>query len=319
MSQQIANQLHKDGFINKKHHQLLTAIYSKKVYSLYYEHKSILLVGVISLATGLGLLIYKNGGSIGHQVILGSITALTFTCFWYVTKKREPLRSDKVQTPGLFYDYVLLLGCLLFLTLESYLEFQYSIFQERWDIWALIPALMFFYLAYVHDHQGVLTMAITGLTSWVGINATPKAVLAGELFADLDFVVTGIFYSLFLTVFALILNKVGLKRHFTFTYLNFGANLLSISILYGLFNKSQDWLYFLLLLFACVSFFYYARKQTSFVFLLYSSLYGYTGLSYLILKNIHQDSTVVFLYFTISAGLMVLFLFNYKKIFKLIS
>ena len=176
---------------------------------------------------------------------------------------------------------------------------------------------MFFYLAYVHDHQGVLSMAITGLTSWVGINATPKAVLAGELFADLDFVVTGIFYSLFLTVFALILNKVGLKRHFTFTYLNWGANLLSISILYGLFNKAPNWLYFSLLVFVCAFFFYYARKQASFVFLLYSILYGYIGLSYLILKNIH-DYTFVFLYFTISGGLMVLFLFNYKKIFKLI-
>ncbi len=318
MSQQIANQLHKDGFIDKKHHRLLTAIYSKRVYSLYYEHKSVLLVGVISLATGLGLWIYENVGSIGHQVILGSITALTFACFWYVTKKKVPFRPDRVHTPGLFYDSILLLACLLFLTLEGYLEFQYSIFQERWDIWALIPALMFFFLAYVHDHQGVLSMAITALTSWVGINATPKAFLAGELFADLDFFITGICYSLLLLVFALILNKAGLKRHFTFNYLNFGANLLSMSILYGLFNKSPNWLYFLLLLFACVSFFYYARKQASFVFLLYAALYGYTGLSYLILKNIQQGYTFVFLYFIISAGLMVLLLLNYKTIFKLV-
>ncbi len=314
MSKEIVNQLHKDGFISADQDHLLTDIYSKKIYSLYYEHKAFLFIGITMLATGLGLWIYENIGSLGHQVILLSIAGLTTACFWYATKKKAGFQAAKVQTPGLFYDNILMLGCLLFLTLEGYIQHQYTIFEVRWDIFALIPTILFFFLAYYHDHQGVLSLAITGLTSWVGINATPKAFLVGELFAELDLVALGISYSVLLMAAAMLLSKIGLKRHFTFNYLNFGCNILCISILRALFTYNSDWLYFLFLLAVCASFFFYARKSGSFVFLLYASGYGYIGLSYLILKNINNPIPVL-LYFTISGGLMVYLLFKSRKVF----
>lgn len=312
----IIKQLLNEGYLEKQQSKILTDIYSDKFYSLYYEHKAILLIGVFSLTTGMGMWLYENIGSLSHNLILLTISILTLLCFGYVTKNRRPFKKERVISEGQIYDYTLFLGCLLFLTLEGYVEYRYGLFTDRWDVSALIPTILFFFLAYQHDHRGVLSMAIVGLTAWVGIKLSPKEIF-GEFFKNTDLIAIGSVYSILLMLFGFVLNKIKFKSHFTFNYLILGCHIFCLSVLHGLFRFDNDMLFFIMLMAACLGFFYYAKLNQSFVFTLFASIYGYIGVSYLVLKDV-ESAKLVFLYFTLTGGFMVYFLFNYKKFFSLV-
>ncbi len=78
----------------------------------------------------------------------------------------------------------------------------------------------------------------------------------------------------------------------------------------------MDFFYLLLLLATCVVLFRYARTHDSFIFLLYSVIYGYIGISYTILKDV-QSEEAGFLYFAITGAIMVFSLINFKKVLSI--
>ena len=94
----------------------------------------------------------------------------------------RPTDPEKVEQTAPYFDVVLLLGCLLFLALEGYLQYQYEVFGTSYGLAVIIPAVLFFFLAYRYDHQGVLSLAITALASWVGLSATPSKLLVEMIF-----------------------------------------------------------------------------------------------------------------------------------------
>ena len=56
-------------------------------FSLHYELRALLYLGITLLAGGLGVLIYQNIDSIGHGVIILVIAALTAACFAYAWRR----------------------------------------------------------------------------------------------------------------------------------------------------------------------------------------------------------------------------------------
>jgi len=56
----------------------------------------------------------------------------------------------------------------------------------------------------------------------------------------------------------------------------------------------------------------YARREQSFFFLLLSSVYGYIGVTYMLGQFI-EEPLAWMLYFLISCGGVIYFLFNYKR------
>jgi hypothetical protein len=81
---------------------------------------------------------------------------------FYVLREKEALsRLTKVEAPTPFFDYILLLGCLTFITLVGYSQVQFTIFGQRFGLAVFIPMIVLFFSAYYFDHLGVLSMAIT--------------------------------------------------------------------------------------------------------------------------------------------------------------
>ncbi len=288
-----------------------------KPFSLHWELKTLLYLGVVLLNIGLGYLIYQHIDTIGHAVIIGVISLICLACFGYSAKKAAPFTLNALKSPTIYYDYALLLGCLTFLTVEGYLQYQYTFFGTRYGLAAFIPTLLFFPVAYYFDHRGALSLGIVALAAWLGISIAPLDVLSRNDFSNQPIVYTGVLLGIVLCFMGYLSELKDIKKHFAFTYFNFGSHLFFITALTALFNFNQEWLFTFILILGVAFFIFYAQKTMSFYFLLLAVVYAYIGLTYLIIKAlsyIDTDPSVYFLYFIISCGLIIYFIFNYKKI-----
>ncbi len=282
--------------------------------SLHWEINILLLAGIACLTTGLGILIYKNIDTIGHQAIIALIGLATVACGWYVYHHKQPFLVHKMQKERPLADNVLLLGCSLFLILEGYLQFQYQIFGTRYGIATLIPATLFFFCAYRFDHIGVLTMAMTAFVSWMGLTVTPLSIFQENVFKHQFILIqTGIVVGIFLILVGLLLNYKNIKPHFTFSYLNFGFNLACIAALSGSFISSNSTVFCLLCLFLCGLGILYARREQSYFFLLAGTIYGYIAFTKLISEADFSFEGWM-LYGIVSCLAIVFFFLNFKKL-----
>ena len=286
--------------------------------SLYILLRTLLYAGILLFTSGAGLLIYNNINTIGHDVLIGLLALLTAGCFYYTYRHSESFSTEQSDTATKLTDFVLLLGCTLFLSLESYVQWQYNLFGTRYGLATVIPAVLFLFCAYRFDHQGVLSMGLTALASWVGLTVAPLEVLSSNNFDDLTIIHTAIFFSLGMLGIAAFLDKKNIKRHFTFTYMLLVGNLLFISALAGLFSSEQWYLYALLVGVSAWYFFYYAQRTQSFLFLLMAAVYGYIAFTYLSFKFMAEEFWIFggAFYFAASAAAVVWFLINYKKLLK---
>lgn len=329
----LFERLQKDGLVSPEAAEKVRVQSANKLFSLHWELKTILYLGVLLLSGGLGVLIYKNIDTIGHQAILALIALICAGCFAYCFKKKAPFSWGKVKAPNGFFDYVLLLGCLTFITFITYLQVQYNVFGLRYGLATFFPMLVLLFSAYYFDHLGILSMAVTNLTAWLGLTVTPFRLFyeMGDFFLTPRLIYTGLILGAGLIFVAYMSDKLDRKKHFAFTYSNFGVHILMIACLTGLmwsgigFNGGDDnggYLVWFLFLIGAVAFCYaQALKKKSFYFLLMVVLYGYVGLSYVVIKALIQiDSIGAFyagLMYFIGSGIgAVIFLVNVNKRIK---
>lgn len=314
-------QLSELGFLSEESLHRIQTKESEGAFSLHWELRTLLYIGVLMLTTGLGILIYQNIDTIGHQAILAFIALACLGCFLYCFKQSLPFSPTKVEQASPFFDYVLLLGALLFLTFEGYIQFQYQVFGERYGLLAILPSLLFLFLAYRFDNVGILSMGITGIAAWLGINLTPAHRLESFNFSENHLIVSGISLGIVLTVIGWALVHRGIKAHFFFTYINFASHLLFVSTLSGLFlaNGAETLIWFMGLALLVIANFFHAKKEKSFYFLLIAIVYGYIGLTYVFtqwLDGTHGEA-IIWLglwYFIASCASIIWFLINHKKI-----
>jgi hypothetical protein len=287
---------------------------SNQPFSIHWELRLLLYLGIMLLSTGLGVLIYKNIDSIGHNIIFALFALVCLACFYYAFQHRKPFSWGEVEESTNFDDFALLGGCLAFLTLEGYLQYQYNFLGNRYGLAVIIPAILFFFCAYFFDHRGVLSMAITALASWIGITITPLKLLENNDFNSQDMIITAILLGIFLIIIGWVSIQKDLKKHFSFNYFIFGGNLTFIAALSGLFISDLEFIYGIIIAVLSYLSIAYARKKQSYLFLLMGVIYGYIAFTYTALKILPSDSFLYLLYFILSAVGIVLFLIKIKEI-----
>jgi hypothetical protein len=319
----LFEKLHQEGALSDESLQKVKQKAGAGIFSVHWELKTILYLGILLLTGGLGILIYKNIDTIGHQVILAAIGLLCAGCFFYCERKKLPFATSKVPAPNSFFDYILLLGCLTLISFITYLQVQYTTFGNAYGMATFIPMVILFFCAYYFDHLGVLSMAITNLAAWAGIAITPLNILHANNFEEPEIILSGLLLGVALVVIAWGSKQKNLKAHFSFSYTNFGMNMLFIACLAGMFVFEDYYLLWFLPLAAIVYYFYKQALSTdSFYLLLMLTIYGYTGISYVITRILMSidrnfDLGIIFLiffYFIFSAigVLMVLIRMNKK-------
>ncbi|MEJ6982212.1 DUF2157 domain-containing protein [Pedobacter sp. P351] len=297
--------------------------YAAGIFSLYWELKTLLYIGVSLLSTGIGILIYKNVDTIGHQVILASIAALCTACFYWCNKHKHPFSNMKVEAADSFADYILLLGVLSFLTFVAYLQVQYEVFGTHYGMATFIPMLVLFFVAYDFDHIGILTMAIANLGIWMGVSVTPKKLLASNTFDSEQAIYTYLTLGLLLLAAAYFTESRNLKKHFFFSYQHYGVHLTFISLLAGYFHYDYGISLLWLGAFALAALFVYkdAFARRSFYFAMLTVVYSYVAVSGFCIRSMlfMKDDSVLFLgfaYFILSGAAFVSVLMSLNKKLK---
>jgi hypothetical protein len=277
--------LHAEGLISDDTLGRLKDRQRTQLFSLFWETRSLLYLGVLLLAGGLGVVVYKNIDTIGHQAVLAFIALVTIGCFFYCWRKKAPFSWDRVNAPTPVFDYILLLGCLSLLIFLAYLQYAYNVFGDNYGLATFIPMVILFLTAYVFDHLGVLSLAITNLAAWAGVTITPLALLKGGNFDTPRLIYTGLALGAVLLAMGRMSEQRQLKAHFEITYTNFGVHLFFVAALAGLFHFDNSWLAWFLGLMAAAFFcFRQAMARHSLYFVVAILLYAYIGLSDVIIR-----------------------------------
>src|SRR4030095_596784 len=158
-------------------------------------------------------------------------------------------------------------------------------------------------------------MAITAFASFAGISVSP-GILIGNHISESSLVYTGATLSVFLIGMGFFMKEKDIKRHFTFTWYNFGFNMFFISMLSALFTLEFPIVYFGLLIVGCFLLGRYAIREKSFYFLLMAVIYAYIGITWAIFRMEIAWSLSLY-YFVFSCAGVIWFFLNYKKILKL--
>lgn len=323
MSITVFEQLHAEGLISADAYAKIKLNKEKQLLSVHWEIKTLLYLGVFLLSAGLGILVYKNIDTIGHQVILLFIALVCAGSFFYCFKNKLPFSTGKVAAPNSFFDYILLLACCTFISFIAYLQYQYNLFGNRYGLASFFPMVLLFFSAYYFDHLGVLSLAIANLATWLGFTVTPLQILASNDFNSSRIIFTGLALGVLLMFIAWVTISRNIKRHFEFTYANFGTHTVLVSCLAAMFHFSAVYLVWFLVLLGMIYFFYRkALQEKSFYFILIITLYAYIGTSYVVLNLLEQVGTgdlaplyLGFLYFIISGiGLVLSLVRTNKKI-----
>ncbi|GAB4023045.1 DUF2157 domain-containing protein [Spirosoma koreense] len=319
---EVLNELNKQGILPPEQQARMAEIEQKRPFSIHWELRAMLYIGILLLSSGLGLLVYDNFDQIGHGALLAAIAAACVGGYGFAWRFRPEWTYAKTQSRSTFGDYALILACLLFLTLEGYAQYAYNVFGSRYGLVTLLPAVLFLPLAYRFDHRGVLGMALTALISWVGVTVRPLQLYLKTNFFDQQTVFSAITLALALITTALVLERQRIKPHFTYTYLTIAGNLLLVALLGGLFNFEDVWGWFALgLAVTCLAFDQYARRERrlgdspagSFVYLLISVIYGYIGATYIVFHYLRlgkMGDTIYYWYFILTGIALVYYLMS---------
>lgn len=320
----LFSQWQRDGLISDASFNKLNEDNESRLFSVHWELKTLLYLSVVLLSTGLGILVYKNIDTIGHQAILFFIALVCIGSFFYCFKHKQPFSLKKVSSPNLLFDYLLLLSSLSFISFVGYLQYQYQVFGTRYGLVSFIPMVILFATAYYFDHLGILSLAITNLAAWLGITVTPLQILQANDFSEAILIYTGLLLGALLVVASIFTRKRRIKAHFEFTYLNFGMHVVFISCLAAMFTFDGIFILWFVLLLA-IAFYFYSRAllDRSFYLLLVTALYCYIAFGYVVIQLLTMMKmdglTPVYLgliYFIASGISFAFFLINTNKKIK---
>lgn len=318
--EQLENQGLLEPAVAEKLHQQKAA----GIISLRPEIMTVLYLGVMLLSSGLGILIYKNIDTIGHSTLLGLIAALSIGCYYYCWKHKAAFSWEKVSSKNHFFDYLLLLASLLMISFFGYLQYQYKLFGDRWDLATLFPMLLLFFTAYYFDHLGILSLAITHLAAWAGLTITPLKILQSGNFSSDRLIYTAMALGLLLNLLASFSSFKKRKAHFEFTYLNFGLHVLMVALMAKMFGAGIPLyaIWYIVIAGGCFYYYYMALQKKSFYLLLCTALYAYVATIYAtinLLENMVKSSGAVSLLFFLLVGIsigLIFFLVEMNKKIK---
>jgi len=182
---------------------------------------------------------------------------------------------------------------------------------DAWKNYLLISVVLFFFLAYRFDNRLVLSLGLSTLAAWFGFT------LSGfRLFSLQEY------YRLYAVAYALIVLGAGgaawrldVKKHFFDIYLNFAIHFLGLALIAGVAQYKILSLYFPALLVACAALAFYSVRARKFLYMLYAVIYGYIGISIVIVDFIHRETFLVFAYFIITSLAVVGLIFKMSRRF----
>ncbi len=297
------------GAISPEQYALLAGLSRGEPFSLFLELNILLYTGVLAFVAGLGWSITTWSHQLGDVLILVTLSALFAGCFWYCFSRAPAWTPVERASPSLAFDYVLYLGCLTWSLELTYIENRFHVLSGQWDLYLLATAVLFFFLAYRFDNRFVLSLALSSLAAWFGLTISHW-----PSHQDATYRQYAMLYSLVVSAAAVTFQRRGVKPHFLGTYLNVASNVLFWALLSGVFESRGNGVWLLALLAACGASLAWGLKRREFSFVAYAAVYGYIGISSILIRNLHGD-TAVLSYFLVTGVSMLVMLVTIARRF----
>jgi len=297
------------GAISPEQHAYLAGLTRGEPFSLFLELNVLLYAGVVAFVAGLGWTVTRWSQQLGGALVLALLSAILAACFWYCFSRAPAFSPAETPAPNPVFDYVLYLGSLVWCVELAYLENRFHVLSGQWDLYLLATAGLFFLLAYRFDNRFVLSLALSSLAGWFGLTIS-----RWPSHHDAAYRQYALLYCLLIGAAGVLLQRRGLKAHFLGTYLNVAANVLFWALLSGVFDREGYGLWFLALLIACGASLAWGLTRRQFVFVAYAAVYGYVGVSWMLIRNVH-DTTFILSYFVVTAIAMLVMLVQIARRF----
>lgn len=288
-----------DGRISAAQHDAVDAIASRRRISLFVELNALLYLGVLSFAGGLAWTARTYSDRWGDLAILLPATAIVIACCAWAFAKAQPYSHERVASPSLAFDYVLYLGCLVLGVELGYAEYRFALLRDQWDYYLLASALVYLAAAYRFDNRFVLSLAIATLGGWFGVRFTRIQFVADDAVR-----MPALTYGLLVAAIGVTTWRARIKAHFLDAYLQVAALVVLAALTWSVLESSQPSAWLLLALAAagvCVA---GGIRYRRFSFVVYGAFAGYVSLSRELLRHA-PGIEASFLYFVLSAGLMI--------------
>lgn len=140
---------------------LLIARERREVFSLYPELRILAWIGAMLVASAAGLFVKNNYERIGPIAIAAIVGAAALACYAWVWSRRR--RATIVD------DFILVLGALLVSADVAFIETQFHLLGGGWHRHLLLLAIAHGVTAYLFESRAVLSLSISALAGWLGI------------------------------------------------------------------------------------------------------------------------------------------------------
>jgi hypothetical protein len=295
------------GTISPEQHVYLSGLSRGEPFSLFFELNVLLYAGVLAFVAGLGWTVSTWSHQLGDVVVLTILSTILTASFWYCFSRAPAWSPAETLAPSPIFDYVLYLGSLVWSLELAYIENRFHVLSGKLDLYLLVTAGLFFFLAYRFDNRFVLSLGLSSLAGWFGLTISHWSAWDWSAHQDAAYRGYALLYCLLIGVGGALLQRRGLKPHFFGTYLNIVANVLFWAVLSGVFNREGYGLWLLALLIACGASLTWGLARRQFAFVAYAAVYGYVGVSSLFLRGVN-DETAVLSYFVVSGVAMLVVL-----------
>ena len=230
--------LRADNVLSGPQATLLNRVARRHLVSVRLEIRLLLYVGVLLLTSGVGVLVVEHQHEIGPLAIAGcarprrgGLPGLGRA------HRRRRFRGERSSRPNVAFDYILLLGLLLFASDLGYVEAQFTVLGPRWAHHLLIVGVVYLLAAYRWDSRTVLGLALTTLAAWRGVSVSLTGSLGmaprlGDLRANA--IVIGLLYMALATLAV----RLERKAHFEEVFGNTGLVLLLGALVSGVLDSS---------------------------------------------------------------------------------
>ncbi len=161
-------ELRSAGAIDEAAAESAIAIEHRTVFCVFDELRVALYGAVALIVAGIGILVKDHLDRIGPLTLLFALAVAGASC--YVPAIRAKLRRTPRSTAG---DYLLLLGALIVSADLGYAELQFHWLGESWSRHLLFLTAVHAITAYLLDSRLVLSVALTTLAAWFGIERGP--------------------------------------------------------------------------------------------------------------------------------------------------
>ncbi len=297
-------QLNREGLISDEAAGPLVAQERREIVSIYAEVRSLAWIGVMLIATGVGVIVSKNLDRIGPIAIAIAIGAAAGGCYAYAVWRRRSARH------GVLDEYVLLLGALILSADVGYIEHQFHLLGAEWPRHFLLLAVVHGVTAYYFDSAALLSLSIAELASWLGIERN-----ADTFFTDKIATAERAFLCAFIAgVWRFANRRAGFTRvfdHFVFNLALWGGLILTS-------NRDTRNLGCGLVVVIAAAAIVHGFRQRAESFVIYAYVYAVVAIDVVVISGTWNDESLMWAYLLVStsaavAGLFVLHRFYDRR------